>query len=318
MDQIFSILTSEFKSEIKSPDDLLNKIRNSAIHPQPQCEELLYIWEWRDFIKPRMSEKKLENHSFLHSFLVKKESGVGVLRGKKYPQDRCEWLPADGIRLLRDDVDFSEVGVAEMRIEKLNLDAVFSGLYTKYIPQLPEHEQSVVTLSWERLKTVLENLPRKRMNLPKMKLLQLPKQVKNQSTNLPAYLERFQSTETRELVGARHVEDPEISDFQAEIKKEMDVAIFTESKSTRPWLGRVVTVKPGCKEFVVHWFQRRSRSLLFHASMSNGSPFTSILSTDSVMLWNFSDKRTADSFELSREWYDRIMNEYSDHDLCYP
>ena len=237
--------------------------------------------------------------------------------GKKYPQDRCEWLPEDGIRLLKDNVDFSEAGVADLRIETLNLYAVFGGLYTKYIPQLPEHEQNVVTLSWERLRTVLENLPRKKMNLPKMKLLELPKQVETQSNNLPAYLERFQTTETRELVGARHVEDPEISNFQAEIKKDMDVAIFTESKSTRPWLGRVIEVKPGCKEFVVHWFQRRSRSLLFHASMSNGAPSTSILSTDSVMLWNFTDRRTADSFELSQEWFDKIMTEYSDHDLCY-
>ena len=175
----------------------------------------------------------------------------------------------------------------------------------------------MVTMSWERLRTVLENLPRKRMNLPKMKLMELPKQVKSQRNNLPAYLEQFQTTETRELVGATHVQDPEISNFQAEIKKDMDVAIFTESKSTRPWLGRVVAVKPGCKEFVVHWFQRRSRSLFFHASMTNGEPFTSTLSTDSVMLWNFTDSRTDDSFELSTEWYDKIMKEYSDHDLCY-
>jgi len=78
-------------------------------------------------------------------------------------------------------------------------------VYTKYIPQLPEHEQSVVTMSWERLRTVLENLPRKRIKLPKMKLMELPKQVKSQRNNLPAYLEQFQTTETRELVGATHV-----------------------------------------------------------------------------------------------------------------
>ena len=69
------------------------------------------------------------------------------MRGKKYPQDRCEWLPEDGIRLLKDNVDFSEAGVADLRIETLNLYAVFGGLYTKYIPQLPQHEQRLVTLS---------------------------------------------------------------------------------------------------------------------------------------------------------------------------
>ena len=69
-----------------APDHLLEKIRNSVISPKPLCEELLFIWKWRDFIKPNLSERKLENNSFLHSFMVKKESGVAVLRAKKYPK----------------------------------------------------------------------------------------------------------------------------------------------------------------------------------------------------------------------------------------
>ena len=112
--QLFSILTSEFKSEITSPDDLLNKIRNSAIVPKPICEELFYIWEWREFVKPNLSESRLKNHSFLHSFMVKKEGNVGVLRGRKYPQDTSEWKPDDGIKLLRDGVEFTLIGCAEL------------------------------------------------------------------------------------------------------------------------------------------------------------------------------------------------------------
>ena len=87
-----------------SPDDLLDKIRNSAIIPSPLCEELFFIWNWRDFVKPNMTENKLKNHSFFHSFLVKKENSVGVLRAKKYPQD-TQWRPDDGIELLKDKVD---------------------------------------------------------------------------------------------------------------------------------------------------------------------------------------------------------------------
>lgn len=264
-----------------------------------------------------MSAKKLENHSFLHSFLVKKESGVGVLRARKYPQDTGEWLPNDGIKLLQDKVDFSEVGVSELRIEKLNLDAVFSGLYTKYIPQLPENEQKEVTLSWERLKNTLENLPRRSSNLTKMKLLELPKQVVVSESILPAYLEQFQSVEVRELQGAKHIEDPPMSSFELEVKPKMDVAIYTQVKSTRPWLGRVISIMPGGKEFIVHWFKRMTRSLSFSASVVNGAAFTSALSTDSVMMWNFSDNQTEDSFEVSQEWYNKILKEYSEHDICY-
>jgi hypothetical protein len=264
-----------------------------------------------------MSQRKLENHSFLHSFFIKKESGVSVLRGKKYPQDRGEWLPQDGIKLLRDNVDLSEVGIADMRVEKLNLDAVFSGLYTKYIPQLDENDQREVLQSWERLKTELENLPKKTANLPKMKLLELPKQVTVHNPNVPAYLKPFQTPETRELVGTKHIEDPVVSSFQSEIKSGMDVAIFTQTKSTRPWLGRVLSVMPGGTEFKVQWFKRRSKSLVFIASEVDGMPFSSTLSTASVMMWNFTDNKTVNSFELSQEWLEKIMKEYSDHDICY-
>ena len=147
MDQLFSILTTEFKSEIKSPDDLLDKIRNSAINPKPLCEELLFIWNWRDFVKPNMSKNKLKNHSFFHSFFVKKENGVAVLRAKKYPQD-IQWGPDDGIKLLEDNVDFSEVNVDEFRVEKLSLDQVFHGLYTKYFPQLSELDRNAGVTPW--------------------------------------------------------------------------------------------------------------------------------------------------------------------------
>ena len=106
----------------------------SSIKPRPSCEELLFIWNWRDYISPRMTKKKLSNHSFLHSFLIKKENGIALLRGKKYPQDTCEWLPKEGIELLESNVDLNSViPVAPMRIEKLNLDAVYMGVVTKYI-----------------------------------------------------------------------------------------------------------------------------------------------------------------------------------------
>ena len=252
---MFSILTSEFKAEIKSPDHLLDKIRNSVISPKPLCEELLFIWEWRDFIKPKLSDRKLENHSFLHSFMIKKESGVAVLRAKKYPQDSGNWLPQEGIKLLKDKVDFAEVGVAETRVEKLCLDGVFHGLYTKYFPQLIGPDKSEVIGSWERLKVVLENLPKRRNNLPKMKLYELPKQMPSLKPVLPSYLEQFQSHENRELVGTKHVEDPEESSFDTEVKENMDVAIFTLQKSTRPWLGRVVSVMPGGKDFLIQWYK---------------------------------------------------------------
>ena len=86
-----------------------------------------------------------------------------------------------------------------------------------------------------------------------MKLLELPKQVEVHKSILPAYLEQYHSVNIRGLQGAKHVEDPPISSFVMEMKPKMDVAIYTQVKNTRPWLGRVISIMPGGQEFVVHW-----------------------------------------------------------------
>ena len=252
-----------------------------------------------------------------HSFFIKKENNVSVLRAKKYPQDG-QWEPDDGIVLLKEGVEFTEVSVADFRVEKLSLDLVFHGLYTKYFPQLTEADRKVAQSSWERLRTTLENLPKKQHNFPKMKLLNLPRQKNKQPQSLPSYLEPFQAPPVRELVGTKHILEPETSVFQTEIQPMMDVVVFTHTKSTRPWMGRVKKILTGGKEFKIHWFKRRTKSLVFFGALnSDGTPFTSIMSTSCVMLWNFSDHKTGESFELSQEWFNKIMTMYDDHDQCY-
>ena len=288
----------------------------SSIKPRPSCEELLFIWNWRDYISPRMTKKKLSNHSFLHSFLIKKENGITLLRGKKYPQDTCEWLPKEGIELLASNVDLNSViPIAPMRIEKLNLDAVYMGVVTKYIPYLCDEEKMYVTSSWERLKVKLENLPKKK-NLTKMSLLKFPKQERSTSM-LPRMLDTLLNCEERELSGSKPALDPEIGSFDSEIKVDMDVVIFTHVKCSRPWLGRVVSVSQKEKEFTIRWFLRKQKSRVFFAADKNGKPYTSRVSSDSVMLWNFSENRSDNSFEVSKECISKIMKVYEEHDSCY-
>ena len=318
VDQIFSIFASEFKTEIRSPDELLEKIRNSAVNPKPICEELTVIWDWKGWVKPNMSESKLQNHSFLHSFLVKKEGETGVLRGRKYPQDTGPWLPEDGIKLLKDGVDFGPIGTADVRVEKLGLDEIFQGLYTRYFPQMGDQERRKAQSSWEKLRKVLEDIPKKE-NFPKMRLSNLPKQERNvRVPDVPSYLVPFQSNEVRELSGSKHVQEPEASVFETEVRPGMDILLYTRQKATRPWLGKVLSISPGGKTFSLQWYKRKSRALVFHASVTpDGSPFTATMSTDSVMLWNFADNKTVDSFDVSPEWYEKILKSYSDHDACY-
>ena len=110
---------------------------------------------------------------------MKKEGVTGVLRGRKYPQDTGPWLPEDGIKLLKDGVDFAPIGTADVRVEKLGLDEIFQGLYTRYFPLMGDQERRKAQSSWEKLRKVLDDIPKKKETFPKMKLMNLTKQERN-------------------------------------------------------------------------------------------------------------------------------------------
>ena len=108
------------------------------------------------------------------------------------------------------------------------------------------------------------------------------------------------------------------SQFQTEISPGMDIAVYTESKKDRPWLGRVLKIQADSSTFEVQWFKRRGRSATFQAMFSEyGTAYSSTLDTNTVMLWEFGDNKTENSFEISKEWYIKIMEEYKSHDMCY-
>ena len=123
MDQLFSILCRVLKTEIQSPDELVKKIQQAPIIPKPDVDELLFTWDWREFISPKLSGKSLQNHSFFHSFQLKKEYGTVVFRAKKYSQ-LSEWSPESGIKLLKEGFEDSPVPASEFRVETLNLEKV--------------------------------------------------------------------------------------------------------------------------------------------------------------------------------------------------
>ena len=74
VDQLFSILASEFQSEILTVDDLKEKILNAPISPKPECCHLWYIFGWRDYISDHLADEPLQNHSRFNSFKIIGES----------------------------------------------------------------------------------------------------------------------------------------------------------------------------------------------------------------------------------------------------
>ena len=315
MDQLFSILCRVLKSEIRCPDDLKKKIQEAPIIPKPDVEDLFYIWDWRQYIQPKLSERPLHNHSFYHSFLLKKDDGIVVFRAKQYTQTP-EW--GKGIKLLKDGFESSPVPASDFRLESLNMDKVFSDLYTKYFPTLTLQDRQEAEASWERLRTVLESLPKKQANLPPLKLSSLPRQVPLVPTLAPSYLQLLEDREVPDLEGESYIPEPAFGQFDIEIRSGMDVAVFTHSVKDRPWLGRVLSVEKESSRFEVQWFKKKGRSMTFEAQFNkDGTKYTSLLPLETVMLWEFATIKTEDSFEVSKDWLVKIMKEYSSHDECY-
>ena len=219
---------------------------------------------------------------------------------------------------MKENQDFPLVPVSPFRVEKLCLEKVFADLVTKYFPTLELNNRREVEVSWERTKSLIENLPRRMANLPKMNLHRLPKQEEATTPTLPSYLEPCLEREDRELEGQRGVLDASDGDFFNEISAQMDVVIYSETKVNRPWVGRVQELLSETREFRIRWYERKhKKSLLFQPSVNkDGSPYLSIVSVDTVMFWEFTEKLSDDTFKVSREWLDKISDGYESHDLC--
>jgi hypothetical protein len=195
---------------------------------------------------------------------MRSHNKVVVFRGKKYSQDN-EWTPAEGIKLLKDGFECSPVPASEFRLESLNLERVYSDLYSKFFPTLEKQERKKAEASWEKLRTVLENLPKKQKNLPPLRLSSLPKQNPELQPVVPDHLEQFMRDDIPDLVGEHCNVETSLGKFQMDIQQTMDVAVYTCSVKERPWLGRVRNVQEDGFNFEVQWFKKKGRLLQYQA-----------------------------------------------------
>ena len=312
VDQLFSILATEFKSEILTVDDLKDKILNAPIVPKPTCRTLWYIFGWNKYITDHLADPQLQNHSRYNSFLISQEDGQAKLRAKRLPQHTL-LVPRAGIRLLKEGHNNDPVGPAEFRCDNLKFDEINKGL-RKYLSTLDLEKRMTIQTSWDSLRSTLEALPRRSENLVKMNIADLPQQVED----VPAVPDQLQPVdEIPELLGDLFPE--EICDGQLgeEVVVGMDVVIYTDQLKGRPWVGRITELL-GDNQFKLQWFVRKSiRSRVFTAlNNSDGSPSLAELDHATVMFWMMSEpqSRTATSFSLSPYWLETISREYASID----
>ena len=315
VDQLFSLMTQSFKSEMRTLEDLISKILSSGIQPLPDVEVLDYIWDWKFFVLDKLTKEELRNHSNYHAFNLKKESGFVKLRGKRFLFDD-EWCPVTGIRVLKEGTEFSSVGPAEFRIEKLNLPKIFQHLQ-RFFLTIPLGERMVVQGSWDKLREHLEKLPSQAELLKKLDIFELKPQNSDIPINIPQHFAHLSQDEViPDLEGETFPEELDEADFNEDVKEGVDVLVYTKTKHGRPWIGRVLQ-KLDRSVFTLQWYERRKgNSNKFYASVNtDGSPYTSNLDNGTVILWNFSSKIDDSSFSVNNFFLGKFKEEYCRHDV---
>ena len=193
----------------------------------------MYTADWKEFIKPNLSQPGLKNHSLYGSFQLRKENEQVLFRGKRYAYEK-EWRPECGIRLLKDNTEFLPVRAAPFNMELLKLDLVFSHLQTKLYPLLNHTDLLSIQQSWDGLRQKLENLDRNWINLPKLKLQDLKTQTEHaprSEITLPESLGNLVQEEAiPDLAG--HLASG-TSASQPEVMVGQDLVIWTDSKTDR-------------------------------------------------------------------------------------
>ena len=289
-------------------ETLLFKMEMAPIIPRPICKSLLYVYDWKDFVTPNLTELPLCNHSKYHSFIFQNENGSVKFRAKFLPQmpDTC-FYPRIGIRLMKPGITFTPVGPAELLVSDIRFDDILKGL-SKYTNKLPLLERMNITSSWENLRKRLENLQMRKDSFKKLLLSNFPKQQSIQNVEVPQYLEDMIPENT--LSGEMFDDEPIEGDLK-EIGIGTDVCVYTESKQDRPWVGRIVDLISD-RVMAVRWFTKSSRrrgAVLFNA-MEYQEGAVSEIDKKSIMFWHMSEERTEESFILSRFWMETIKNEY--------
>ena len=102
---MFSMLATQFKSEITTLEDLKEKILQAPIVPKPICRSLLYTFDWKGFITDKLCDPGLKYQSKYNSFIFTMEKKKVHLRAKKLPQ-HGELVSRAGIQLINKKINF--------------------------------------------------------------------------------------------------------------------------------------------------------------------------------------------------------------------
>lgn len=324
VDQLFSIVAQFLKGkDVSSLDELVRYLEEAPIHPKANVDILYYISDWKKFITPRLTRERLAYHSGYHSFKISSESlanqpekQIVCFRAKVLSTDK-EWLPKTGIQLIEDyhNLENAVLEVSPFRFHSIGLAEVLSDVHTKYIPLLSADKVLETKSKWKALERTYDELEKQRARLKTLRLGDLLKFTKPLTDAIPIGQNRY--SEVPELWGKVYPDELQEGSMFCDAKLGLDVIIYTESRSNRPWVGVINEINKDENRIGVHWYKRApGGGKRYRPDKKGGLAYTSMIDIASVMLYSVADHLDNGELDLA-DWFDRILETYMEHDECY-
>ena len=135
-----------------------------------------------------------------------------------------------------------------------------------------------------------------------MKLTELPL-----SGNQPKDVFEFEDSEKEIMLEVQGEMYPEEN---GDVNEGEDIAVYTNVKEERPWVGRVVKVF--AKEVIVHWFSKKSRKYTYENLQNQDStPMTDRIPRESIMYRCISSVSKDTSFQITPTCLSKIFVEFN-------
>ena len=284
VDWMFGIIAQKLKKiDLPSFEALKSQLSKIEIQSQPLVvTEVTHTSDFKKFIEGGHL-LKIQGHRSFAQFVIRKENKTAKLYLKFDELDDNFQFP-NGISLLKNMPSVIKLDVSPFRKETAYSD-VFESVWKKFIPSLsPKFSEEAVAKiksEWEdRIKFLIELKESnfEAFDFDSLKCQQSPVAVPDHSQLLQS---KSSLDENVSVIASFY--PMSMSTLSAmDLKKDVSLVLYTETKKWRPWVCLFVELSEDGLSVTVQWVKRENQKHVLHLNR-DGSPYLSSVPVDSIM-----------------------------------
>ena len=322
VDWLFSVIAGKLlKLEIPSFEELKSELLKIQINDKSlNVLELTHTYDFKTFIEDGHL-LKIEGHKQFSQFVIRRENEDTKLYLKLDELDNSFKFP-NGINLLKNIPNVIKLKASPFRTDT-RYHEIFNQVIYKYIPSLAgkytEEEIDKIKNDWEKRMLMLIDLSQNSFEPLIFEDLK-PQQILPVRRKDSVEESDFQSREKDVSVKATFY-PLELQDFRAcELKKGVNLVIYSSSKTSRPWMGVFLSLSDDANVIELQWLKKeKSRQNQYVLHFNGKEPYVSLVPVKSVMFSNVLENLSPSDgmegpYRLSKTTKISIEKAYQDQD----